>query len=121
MPACRFPPESGTDTCVPIYARSAAFGAALRDGRAFARVSRLARLPLLLDSSDPTFASREVLIAADIVDADEEVVKAILETNRIRTFAETLPAGKTILHVESMTPSGPAPEDPRPVPIIIVP
>jgi hypothetical protein len=88
----------------------------------FARLlSDLTGLPLVLDSSDPSLAGREILIAADIAEADEEVVKAILEVNRIRTYEETLPGGKVILRVETMTPAVPTPEDPRPIPIIIVP
>jgi hypothetical protein len=87
----------------------------------FARLlSDLTGFPLLLDSSDPGLAGREILIAADIPDADAEMVRAILEVNRVRNFEETLPSGKTVLRVESMAPA-PVPEDPRPVPIIIVP
>jgi len=84
-------------------------------------LSDLTGLPLVLDSSDPGLAGREILIAADIAEADEEVVRAILEVNRIRTYEETLPGGKVILRVETMAPAAPVPEDPRPLPIIIVP
>jgi type II secretion system protein D len=68
-------------------------------------------LPLLHDSTDQNIA-RDITIAADIQEADEDLVKAILEVNRFRVFRETLPSGKEVLKVESMMPAAaPGAED----------
>jgi hypothetical protein len=76
-------------------------------------------LPVLYDSRDPAFIAREILILSDIRNADEDIVKAILEMNGIRVYRETLPGGQTLIKVEPVPlPSGD--EEVRPKPVVIV-
>jgi len=63
-------------------------------------LSSLTGLPVLHDSTDPYLITREISIATDIEEADEDIIKVILEVNRIRVYREALPGGKEILKVE---------------------
>jgi hypothetical protein len=60
------------------------------------------RVPVLFKSSDPSFRNGTIDIVQGISDADEELVKAILEVNRFRVRGESLPGGREVLIVESL-------------------
>ncbi len=64
-------------------------------------------LPVLHDSKDSSIASQEIQIAADIPEADEEMVMAILEANGIRVTREKLPGGKEVLRVNRIQGASP--------------
>lgn len=73
-------------------------------------LSSYSGLPLIQDSTDSNFATREITIEADIEEADDDIVRAILEVNRIRVYRETLPNGKEIIKAEPISPpSRPSP------------
>jgi hypothetical protein len=65
-------------------------------------LSNYTGLPVLHDSTDQNLTTGQITIAADIPEADEDVVKAILEVNRVRIWREVLPNGKELLKVESI-------------------
>jgi type II secretory pathway component GspD/PulD (secretin) len=76
-------------------------------------------LPLLHNSSDPNIPQRVIQIASDIKEANEEVVKAILEINGFRVYRETLQLSqKEVLKVESMQAAAPTAEDPKEIKIV---
>ncbi len=76
-------------------------------------------LPVILNSGDPTLEGKEIRIVNDIRDANEDVVKTILEMNGVRVYVETLPSQKKVLKVEPI--AGPAaPEDLIKSPPIVV-
>jgi type II secretion system protein D len=81
-------------------------------------LSNYTGLPLLHNSNDPNIASKEIQIAGDIKEADEDLVKSILEINGFRVIRETLPSGKEVLKVESMVAAQPTTEDPKEVQVI---
>ena len=68
-------------------------------------LSSLTGMPVLHDSTDPNLTNRDITVGTDIDDADENMIKAILEVNHIRAFRETLPSGREILKVEPMQPA----------------
>lgn len=74
--------------------------------------------PVLVDSGDTALLERSIVIVAPIHRANVEMLRAILENNRIRILHEQLRDGRKIIRVASMAAS-PAIEDPRPRPIII--
>ena len=77
-------------------------------------------LPVLHDSADPAFETKEIRIVSAIREADAEMVKALLEVNGIRVFRAGLPGGKKILKAQSLQADPLAGDDPRPWPIIRV-
>jgi hypothetical protein len=57
--------------------------------------------------SDDVDSQAVITIANDFPDADEEIVKAIFEVNRLRVVKQALPSGRTVLKIESMGPNAP--------------
>lgn len=77
------------------------------------------QLTVLTDSSDQKFLDREITILTRIENANYDIVKAILETNKIRVFRENLPSGTEIIKCEPMQ-TGQQPSDPKDVPVLEV-
>jgi hypothetical protein len=57
-------------------------------------------LPLVYYSKDPGMAAPEIEIAAEISEADDAVVKAILEFNGLHVIQESLPDGSEVMKIE---------------------
>lgn len=76
-------------------------------------------LPVLLDTSERIDGGLKVAVAAPIAEADDEVVKAILEANQFRVEERELPGGQVVLGLSSRRESPVIPA-PREKPIVIV-
>jgi len=87
---------------------------------AFVRyLSDTSGLPVVYDSTDKSLAEKMIHVVAPIENANEALVRKLLETNRVRvTESASGPEGR-VLVVESMD-AQPGPIDPKPVPIVQV-
>jgi hypothetical protein len=120
LPAIGAPPGEAGD--VRIRGRSISIGRGRFPVQSLlGLLSGTTGLPLLQSSIDPGIEGREVVIVNDIKNADEAILKAILEANGVRVFRETLASGAKVLKAESMAADQISPEDPRPSPIVRVP
>jgi general secretion pathway protein D len=89
--------------------------------------SNFSGLPILIEA-DPQFLSKEIEIVATLRNVNGEVLKALLETNKIRVFNEKLPPDPNdperketeVLKVENMQPTQPVGRDPKPIVIVQV-
>lgn len=76
--------------------------------------------PLLLNSQDPAFLDRRVIVIATIRDAGEEMLLALFESHRVRVYSEQLRDGRRVLKAEPMERQNSPWEDPKPTPIVVV-
>ena len=83
----------------------------------FRLLSDYTGLPVIHDSADVRISTEKITVAADIPEADEDLIKSILEVNRFRVWhsppcppegatGEILPNGKELVKVESMVDGG---------------
>lgn len=122
--AIKNPPDNATFRVDPrpnFLGESVTITEGLVSIRDFIRfVSDFMGLPVLVDSTDKALLSRDIEIVTPLVNVNAEIVKAVLETNKIRLLSEKYDNGTEILNLEDMARKNSAGRDPRPIVVVHV-
>jgi hypothetical protein len=76
-------------------------------------------MPAFVDSSQ-LVTMKPITVVAPIIGADGDIVKGLLEANRLEVIEKPLPSGRAYLKIESSTTAVPASPQPEETPIVKV-